>query len=234
MLPAFYGDPPTSFGIIHPHEGAGRSHCLVICQPLFGEAICAHWALRQIAQRASTQGYDVLRFDLSGTGNSMVDPASVSVTDWLADIECAIDHVRQHSGSEHVSIVGARLGFALAAMVSLRRDIEMLIGWDPLLDGHTLLKDRETDIEHHADGSFDCNGYTLSGQIAEELRGLKVRRLDSVRANAVTTSSHTWDHPPAQLGIDVIESGDVWTWSEPIYSLFYAHDSVRLVCEQLS
>ena len=152
--------------------------------------------------------------------------------DWLADIERAIDHVCQRSKCDRVSIIGVRLGFALAAKVSMRRDIELLIGWDPLLDGGTLLKDRETDIEHHADGSFDCNGYSLGGRLAEELTDLKVRSLDSVYAKAITTSKHVWDHPSNQLGIDVIKSSDEWNWSKPIYSMFYAHDSVRLVCEQ--
>ena len=234
MWPAYYGDPPTSFGIGHLREGTGRSHSLIMCQPLLGEAICIHWASKQVAQWASREGYDVFRFDFSGTGNSLVDPASVTLPTWIRDIERAMDLIEERCGNSRVTLVGIRLGFALAANVSLRRDVENLIGWDPLLDGKTWLNDRKSDCEEQADGSFDYQGYPLNNTLLEQLENLQVRSIDSVQASAVTTSNHKWDYPPAQLGIDVFEASDIWNWSEPVDTLFYAHDSVRLICEQLA
>lgn len=234
MLPAYYGDPPTSFGIVHPSEGAGRSHSLIICQPLLGEAICTHWACKQIALWASKEGYDVFRFDLSGTGNSLVDPASVTLPAWITDIEQAMDLMEERNRNNRVTLLGIRLGFALAANVSLRRDVENLVGWDPLLDGKTWLDDRKSDREVHADGSCDYQGYPLNSTLVEELENLQVRSIDSVQASAVTTSNHSWDYPPAHLGIDVFKANDHWNWSEPVDTLFYAHDSVKLICERLA
>lgn len=234
MLPAYFGHPPDFFGITHMSETNRRSHSLIICQPLLGEAIWTHWALKQIAQWAAREGYDVFRFDFSGTGNSMVDSTTLALANWTGDVEKALDLMEERCGNSRVSVLAVRLGFAVAASVSFRRDIENLIGWDPVLDGRTWLADRKIDLEDHGDGTCDLQGIALQAEFLAELEALEIRNVDSVQATAVTTASHTWDYPPEHMGIDVIKSTDTWNWREPLPALFYAHESVRLVCEQLS
>ncbi len=234
MLPAYFGDPPDFFGITHMSETTRRSHSLIICQPLLGEAIWTHWALKQIAQWAAQEGYDVFRFDFSGTGNSMVDSTSVGLASWTGDVDRALDLMQERSGNSRVSVLAVRLGFALAASVSFRRDIENLVGWDPVLDGRTWLADRKIDLENHSDGTVDLQGIALQVGFIAELEALETRNVDSVQSSAITTAGHSWDYPPEHMGIDVVKSPDAWNWREPLPALFYAHESVRLICEQLS
>ncbi len=234
MLPAYYGDRSDFFGIAHPSEKSGKSHSLIICQPLLGEANWTHWALKQVAQRAARDGYDVLRFDFSGTGNSLVDTKSLSLADWTGDIERAMDVADERWKNDRTSVLGVRLGFALAAMTSLHRDIENLIGWDPVLTGRTWLAERMVDCERHGDGTTDFQGYTLRAEFINEIEALDVRSVDSVQTSAVTTVGHHWDHPPEQMGIDVAKSQDEWNWGAPVPALFFAHDSINQICEHLS
>lgn len=234
MLPTYYGDQSDFFGIAHPSDSPGRSHSLIICQPLLGEATWTHWALKQIAQRAAREGYDVFRFDFSGTGNSMTDTSSLSLATWTGDVERAIDIAQELWNNDRTSVLGVRLGFAMAALTSLHRDIENLVGWDPLLTGQSWLGDRNVDCEPHDDGTTDFQGYALRAEFLNELERLDVRSIDSVQASAVTTVGHRWDHPPEHMGIEVTTSQDEWNWGVPVPALFYAHDSINHICEQLS
>ena len=234
MLPAYYGDQSDFFGIAHPSEKPGKSHSLIICQPLLGEANWTHWALKQVAQRAARDGYDVFRFDFSGTGNSLVDTTSLSLATWTGDIERAMDVADERWKNDRTSVLGVRLGFALAALTSFHRDIENLVGWDPVLTGRTWLAERMADCERHNDGTTDFQGYTLRAEFISELEALDVRSIDSVHSSAITTVGHHWDHAPEQMGIDVVKSQDDWNWGTPVPALFFAHDSINQICEHLS
>lgn len=233
MYADYHGGPCGLFGITHPSETAGQSHALIICQPLLGEAVWTHWALKQIAQGAARAGFTVFRFDFSGTGNSTVDPLDLTVADWTKDIETAIDIMQQRGGHERISILAVRLAFAFAASVSLRRDIETLIGWDPVLDGRRWLEDRDFDRENHPDSTSDIQGHTLSAELISELGELRVRTVDAAQTTAITTSEHAWDCPPEQMGIDEFRSSETWDWREPLPALFFAHDCIRQIHRHL-
>ena len=229
MYADYYGDGWGLFGITHPSEQAGRSRALIICQPLLGEAVWTHWALKQIAQGAATAGYDVFRFDFSGTGNSPADIRTLAVEDWINDIEAAVDIMQQQGGHGRVSILAVRLAFAFAASVSLRRDVETLIGWDPVLDGSRWLEDRNADREEHPDGTTDIQGHALGPSFVSELEEVSVRSADAAETVAITTHDHTWDYPPEQMGIEEFRSTETWDWREPLPALFFAHDCIRQI-----
>src|ERR1700755_3241688 len=73
--------PPAKIPVLIPASGGslnGWLHtpveagdvALLICNPFGYEALCAHRALRVLAERAALAGAHVLRFDYRGTGDS--------------------------------------------------------------------------------------------------------------------------------------------------------------------
>jgi uncharacterized protein len=135
---AFYFGPPNGrlFGAYHAPEGTPLSRGVVICQPHGHEYVRTHRALRNLAVLLSQQGHAVLRFDYYGAGDSDGDSADASVDQWIADISLAADELRRTARVARVSLVGVRLGAALAASAAAARtDVDALVLWDPVVRG---------------------------------------------------------------------------------------------------
>jgi pimeloyl-ACP methyl ester carboxylesterase len=143
--PILFGpDHRPLFGIFHPHSGPGISTLTVICEPLFAEYMRTHSALRELALLLSERGHDVLRFDYSGTGDSGGDMDEIELSDWLHDIELAVDEGLGISGATHVNIIGVRAGALLACRaLASRRNIRILILWDAIPDGAVYMADQK-------------------------------------------------------------------------------------------
>jgi pimeloyl-ACP methyl ester carboxylesterase len=80
-------------------------------------------------------GLHVLRFDYSGTGDSEGDSADVSLAQWTRDIATAVEEIRDISGVRRISLVGMRLGAALALRAAGDADIRELVLWEPVVSG---------------------------------------------------------------------------------------------------
>jgi pimeloyl-ACP methyl ester carboxylesterase len=111
---------------------------VVFCHSPGDEYIRFHRASRQLAIRLSHLGFPVLRFDLSGCGDSSGDSEEVEMQQWLTDISAAVEEMRRRSGLARICLVGLRLGGALSMMVSNGRgDIDGIVLWDPVVSGKT-------------------------------------------------------------------------------------------------
>jgi pimeloyl-ACP methyl ester carboxylesterase len=136
----YFGPSQKSlFGVYHPPAGSPhRSSAVLLCYPIGHEYIRTHRALRNLAVQLSAAGFHVLRFDYYGTGDSAGEAEDTRVPQCLADIETAIEELKDLSTVRRVSLVGLRLGATLAAMVTTRRrDIDRLVALDPIDDGST-------------------------------------------------------------------------------------------------
>lgn len=145
MTPLYFGSPDRRlFGIYEPGRASGRSpRAAVLCNPWGQEYIRAHRSLRRLAQMLAAAGRDALRFDYFGTGDSSGDMVDADLAGWEQDIETAIDEARDTSGAPSVTLVGLRLGAALAARVAARRtsDVEAIVLWDPIVSGVQYLQE---------------------------------------------------------------------------------------------
>jgi pimeloyl-ACP methyl ester carboxylesterase len=113
-------DGRPRFGWIHKPAVANGA-ALVIVPPFGYEAICAHRALRHLAEAASRAGIVAIRFDLDGTGDSAGDDLEPKRVDaWLASIADACELARRQ-GAERIVLAGVRLGAALAARAAAKR-----------------------------------------------------------------------------------------------------------------
>ena len=140
MNPFFFGTKERRlFGAYDPPRGTGRRGA-VVCYPWAREYLLAHPTLRHLARLLSGRGFHVLRFDYSGTGDSAGDAADASQDQWLADVQTAVDELKEVGQLAQVGLIGMRYGAALAAWTAgRRRDIDRLVMWDPVFDGRAYL-----------------------------------------------------------------------------------------------
>jgi alpha-beta hydrolase superfamily lysophospholipase len=119
----------------------GRNRAVVLCQPWGSEYVYAHRAVRQLAVKLAMAGFHSLRFDYFGTGDSGGEAAEADLPGWEADIEAAVDGVRDMVGTRTVALIGLRVGANLAARVARRRpgEIDAVVLWDPIVSGNPYL-----------------------------------------------------------------------------------------------
>jgi alpha/beta superfamily hydrolase len=166
----YFGGPARSlFGVLHePTRTAALGRGVVMCAPLWREALRAHRVLRQLGVRLAKEGFHVLRFDYSGAGDSAGDSEHGDVGVWLDDVAAAVDEVKRAKGLPRVTLLGLRFGATLAALAAAARDdVERLVLWEPLVDGTSFLEASRDD--HRAWGDAYATWRRIPrGRLAEE------------------------------------------------------------------
>jgi pimeloyl-ACP methyl ester carboxylesterase len=138
----FGGKDRPLFGTLHRAQRLrARSASVLLCNPFGEEAVRAHRIYRVLATQLVRAGYAVLRFDYSGTGDSMGEGREATLDAWLDDVCAADEHLRAASPARGVVAVGLRLGGTLAALATARRGLRLrhLVMWDPIVDGAAYL-----------------------------------------------------------------------------------------------
>ena len=145
--PCYFGSASRpQLGWLHrpPTDMPERDLAVVLCAPFGYEALCAHRSLRHFAESAASLGVSAFRFDYDGTGDSAGD--DFDPDRWLAWVEStrhAIDAVRQHTGAQHVVLLGVRLGATIAATAAMgRHDVTGLVAIAPVLAGKPWLREQ--------------------------------------------------------------------------------------------
>jgi pimeloyl-ACP methyl ester carboxylesterase len=119
---------------------------VVVCNPFGEEALRAHRIYRVLARKLAQEGIPVLRFDYSGSGDSMGDSGSVSLAAWTKDVGAAVGELRKQSKASEVALFGLGLGGSIAALASSETGVRRVIAWDPVIDGRAYL--RELAVSH--------------------------------------------------------------------------------------
>ncbi|HEY1547169.1 MAG TPA: alpha/beta hydrolase [Kofleriaceae bacterium] len=112
---------------------------MLLCNPFGEEAARSHRTFRVLATQLERVGISAMRFDYSGTGDSLGDAGDVSVARWLADIAEAAARLEQATGAARISLVGLRFGATLAALASEKLAPRHLVMWDPIVNGRAYL-----------------------------------------------------------------------------------------------
>lgn len=160
---------------------------VVICNPFGQEYLRSHRSLRELAGRLARAGFDVLRFDYYGCGDSAGESEQGTLEQWLLDISSAMAEVREASGSPELALVGLRLGGSLAAMAAEQRgDVARLVLWDAILDGAAYLRELHDahqvwlhDHAHRAGASApgplrEALGFPLSPALSASIASLRI------------------------------------------------------------
>jgi uncharacterized protein len=136
--PFFFGQPGRRlFGVYHPPRSETNSSLgVVLCYPTGEEYYLAHPTFVRLATLLATAGIHVLRFDYFGCGDSEGEAEDGSMEQWIADIQVAVDELRDGSGAKRLYLVGCRLSAYMAvATANLRADIDGIVLWDPVTNG---------------------------------------------------------------------------------------------------
>ena len=238
-MEAFYfADDKRLYGAFSPAEGASRRHAVLVCNPLAHEAYKAHFVLRRLVEQLTDAGFDVLRFDYSGSGDSWGDLADVPQL--KLDINDALVELRELASADTISVVAPRFAAALVVGQDLANLTpgDHLVLWDPILDGDRYADDlRQAHLSlvaKHTRASRDARDSAMSG----ELLGManSDRFLDSLRSESGALSesvpvscvlSANQSLPSALSNADVINVESTCPWIDPDLRLMYNADVVR-------
>jgi alpha-beta hydrolase superfamily lysophospholipase len=180
--PRFIGpDGRWLFAWHHPaRPDMRRGAAVVLCPPLGYDYICVYRTWRILAERLSALGFDAIRFDYDGTGDSAGDPEEPGRPEaWLRSIEDAITEARELAGSSMVALVGLRLGATLALQAAAARGgVDRLVLWSPFHSGRAYLHElkafarlsRQDHVpENPEEPDIRAAGHVVTGQTAEAL-----------------------------------------------------------------
>lgn len=199
MIALHFGstDAPL-FGVYHPARGSRPSPRGVVICPAFGaEYMLSHFAVRRIALQLAERGFDVLRFDYSGTGDSAGAQEDVSIEAWLSDIRAAIGELMDTTGLATVSLLGVRLGAGLAVEVAARSGdtVRSVVAWDPVLRGTEYLAWMEqAEAALHPSGATGTQvlGHPLPAAFRAELAAFDASAAENVLADRVRRLGGLW------------------------------------------
>jgi len=116
---------------------------VVLCQPLGDEAMCAHRALRALAERLSEEGFHVLRFDYHGTGDSAgLTEESERLAAWQGSVREAMRGLSALSGEGTIDLVGLRFGATLAVLAAASGvGVGEVVLWAPCVSGRAYARE---------------------------------------------------------------------------------------------
>ena len=140
---SFGSDAGTCVGWFHAGSVPRRHVCVVMCRPMGYEAMCSYRTYTQLAETLSAAGFDVLRFDYHGCGDSPGDDTDPDRVDaWRASIRAAIAKARELTGSDHVARFGMRYGATLAVQAAIDDGaIDTLMLWAPCPSGRSFVRE---------------------------------------------------------------------------------------------
>ena len=241
MEPFYFGANNTLFGAYHMAEGMPRRHAVLIAGPLLNEGIRAHFALRQVANRCAAAGYDVLRFDYTGLGNSRGSSADSSLEDWSADIVVAAGELARISGSPTRTLITTRFASNLAAELTKTTQIDRLVMWDPVLEGgHWLEMLREGQEKLPArllnlieDQDREFMGHITSATFVAGLEARLAVSLDVDSRSAVISRGYRHLGTLEAITDDIQQVDADCRWQANTSDVLYPIDVINAICARL-
>ena len=221
MTPFHFGSSNAPlFGVFYPAKiRPGRGRAVLLCYPGPEEYMRVHWAFRNLTQALVKAGFSVLKFDYSGTGDSAGSADEGNAEAWRRDIVIAAEELGEMAGTEHVTLVGARLGAALAATLPPLAGvaIDELILWDPVVDGAEYIDEllaletrRMSNSRYPMErqlqaGKPEVLGYAFPKGLQDSLKPLNLRLAALTQAKRTTLVTSTGqavrDDVKARLGL---------------------------------
>ncbi len=242
MQAVVFGEDRLLFGAYHPAAGQSKRHAVLFVGPLLNESMRPHAALRLMAESIAAKGYDVLRFDYSGMGNSEGDLAQIGLDDWQQDTEFAAKELLRLSGASQLSSVATRFGAHFATCLSQAMPISHGVFWDPVFSGrqwHERLEiardiaDRELPSAAKRQAS-EYLGHLMSKDFALELDSVRTPPLNLASCFVGFTNGACeidgQEIPPADITRFDFECG----WEQMTFPVLYPHELSKSVGAQFA
>jgi alpha-beta hydrolase superfamily lysophospholipase len=139
--------------------------------------------LLHLADNLATAGIPAIRFDYHGTGSSPGDAFSPSLLGtWVEDVRAASSVLQARTGHPP-SLVGLRLGAAIAGLAASQMPVDQMVAWVPVVQGKRYVREREALGKlagaSHPEGAdyLEAGGFILADQTAAALSQLDLRKL---------------------------------------------------------
>ncbi len=240
--PFYFGANEALFGIYHPASGTPRNRAVLIAGPMLNEYMRSHHAIRQCAIQLAANGFDVLRFDYQGMGNSAGQLADRSLSDFADDIVAAADELRSLSGQQRLSLVAVRFGAALSSRLGDSAEIDTAVFWDPIFVGADWLAElrltQRQEEEKHGPGLFDPDlefqGHEVSSRFVQELSCFSAGPFDAGRRIAIATRPISVAGAVDSSFEDSIEVDFDCRWSTLTSQVIFAHEVVDKICSSMA
>ena len=190
MIPIHFGlgESPL-FGVLHSGAEPRRRQGVLILGPWGWEALRAHRTLRDLANRFSESGFDVFRFDYSGSGDSFGTHTEVSAAAWLADSEMAMDELLALAGVSKISLMGLRLGGLFAAELASRHParVHRVALWEPALLHSDFLQWMEET------SATEARAFPVPSRFRLELEDMRAAHLKDFKGDLLVVSARPLD-----------------------------------------
>ncbi len=99
----------------HAARTDGPRGAVVVCGPIGAQRERAYRTLVDLSRSLALQGFDVLRFDYRGIGESTGRFERLCMSDWKGDVERCISFVRDRAPGAPLALWGVRAGALLAS-----------------------------------------------------------------------------------------------------------------------
>ena len=176
----FQANAGRCFGWFHAARAPARGLGVVLCRPMGYEALCSYRTYTQLAQTLADAGFEVLRFDYHGTGDSAggdADPDRVPA--WIDSITGAAEELKRLGGVSRIALFGMRLGATLAVQAAMRMGgVEDLVLWAPCATGRVFAREmRAANAQRGAGavaahGELEALGCLYTAETLEQLNAL--------------------------------------------------------------
>jgi FkbH-like protein len=193
------------FGILHHSSGPAKG-AVLCCYPLPPLYQLCYRAFRQLAVGLAERGYDVLRFDYSGVGDSAGEPTEASVDRWSAEVKTALAYLRSRTAARSVSVVAMRVGAALAAQaLGQAGTADRLVLWEPVIAGNDFVADvgalsAGSQATAAASGdTLDFYGFPVTARFRRELAAVSLVETPPAASRTLLIES---EERPASLALE--------------------------------
>jgi len=209
-------------GFLHKPRFSQRSTGIIFCHPFAEEKNQSHSVIVKTSRAFAEIGFPVLRFDMSGCGDSEGELGEVTLSDWQKDLTSAIEHMKKDANAKNYALWGLRLGAGLAMLHAAQdSNVSFLILWEPVLDFkkymHHFLRrkissqitdfqDEETNAgltpinQLKEDGRINIIGYTITNTFYESFESASTQLINiEPKCSTLLLSISLLERPARQL-----------------------------------
>ncbi len=127
-------------GMLHSIAHAA-DRAVILCHGLGGNKVEGNRIFVETGRALTAVGYDVLRFDFYGSGDSEGEFADTTVAHNVENCKSAI-HFMRDAGYKKLGLLGLSLGAAAAIITASHEQVEALITFSAVVDVHALFESK--------------------------------------------------------------------------------------------
>jgi dienelactone hydrolase len=166
-----------------PSRSAACATTVILVSGVAHEERTMNGGMVALAESLADAGLPALLIDLHGCAQSAgrLDDADIGMR-WRENIRAAVRYAHE-SGAARVIVIGARLGFLLAADALAHEPLAALVAWAPIANGKRYVRElkvmqRAFDAEAEAGGTIAIAGFSIPPNVTTHVSALDLAKID--------------------------------------------------------